>query len=189
MVELISYIVKGMKNNSLKNYIVPGLTSHMIGDDKEGMGSFGKVRMFTADRMTRDSITPHSHRFSFACLVLAGDVENTIYHPSHPSHKLAEPWIRSQITQVCGANGVKGSYVHERESEPRWYTRGANYYKAGETYWMQHEQIHSIVFSKGAEVLFFEGPTVQSWDWMIEPYVDGKVVPSFKVEPWMFDRS
>lgn len=175
--------IRPMRHSRLKNYITPGLTSHLVG----GGENFGKVRIFEAERNTRDTITPHSHRFPFTALVLAGEVQNTIYVPAQMRDEGAELWIRSTITQVCGAQGLE-KFKHEREKEPKWYRRSVADYCAGGTYRMQHHEIHSIVFSKGAKVLFLEGPTVQDWDWMLEPWVDGKLVPTFETKPWMFDR-
>ena len=171
-----------MRHNRLKNYIAPGLHSSLIGG-----GEHGKVRLFEAERMTRDLITPHSHRFSFTSLVLYGEVTNTIYEPSLPGAYDVEPFIRSTVTQVCGAGGLM-EFKHTREAEPRHYRRRATTYKAGQTYLLRHDEVHSIVFEKNTKVLFFEMPQIQDWDWMLEPYVDGKLVPTFKTEPWMFGK-
>ncbi len=54
--------VLGMANNPIRHYIAPGLTSSLVGG-----GGHGKVRLFQADRETREWVTPHSHRFDFTC--------------------------------------------------------------------------------------------------------------------------
>jgi len=54
---------------------------------------------------------------------------------------------------------------------------------------MKSTQIHSINFAKGTEVLFFEGPTIMDTSVILEPYVDGETVPTFKTEPWMFKKA
>jgi hypothetical protein len=62
-------------------------------------------------------------------------------------------------------------------------------YMAGDTYSMGYEEIHSIRFDRGTKVLFFEGPQVTNLSWMIEPWVNGKCVPTFRTEDWMFEKS
>lgn len=175
----IAAAVEPMRHNRLGNYIVPGLTSYLIGG-----GEFGKVRLFHAERQTRDVITPHSHRFDFTCLVLSGTVRNTIYRETPAGDEL---WCMSTIDQVCGANGVR-EFVHHRMDNAQPFKREVTEYTTGDSYSMTHEEIHSIEFSKDARVLFFEGPEIQSRSVMIEPWVDGKVVPTFRTEEWMFDR-
>ena len=173
--------VEKMRHSTLHNYIVPGLTSHLIGgDDKHG-----RVRLFHAERETREFITPHSHRFDFTCVVLRGEVTNTIFEPGTPCD---EQYVMSTINQVCGANGLN-EYVHTRDKEPsRW--RAIEYiYGTGDTYSMTHDQIHSIKFARGTRVLFFEGPQLSITSSMIEPWENGKVVPTFKTEPWMFEKN
>lgn len=59
-------------------------------------------------------------------------------------------------------------------------------YTPGETYSMHKDEVHSIYFSRGAEVLFFEGPTQCDHSAILEPVSNGKVIPTFKIEPWMF---
>lgn len=177
-------VVEAMKCNGLANYIVAGLSSHMVGDGDLG----GKVRLFSADRETRDTITPHSHRFDFACLVLNGYVLNTIYEPvSAGNAAFASEWVFSTIDQVCGVDGIR-KYVHERETKPKLLYPVTTRYTQYDSYYMASDQVHSIVFSKGARVLFFEGPAKTTTSRMIEPWVNGRVVPTFKTEDWMFEK-
>lgn len=172
--------IEPMLNNKLGNYIVPGLDSAMVGDQD----LLGKVRLFdTSERATRDEITPHSHRFDFVCLVLRGCVKNAVYWPD----ATGEQWCVSSITQVCGKEGLN-SYTHVREEEPTRFRREDTLYSVGNVYGMRHDQIHSIEFWKGTKVLFFEGPQITDTSHMIEPWVRGKVVPTFRTEPWMFER-
>jgi len=51
---------------------------------------------------------------------------------------------------------------------------------------MKHDEIHSITFSKGAKVLFFEGPQVSDKSVIIEPIINGQTVSTYDVAPWMF---
>lgn len=178
--DALAAAVLAMRHNRLGNYIVPGLTSHLIG----GSDEVGRVRLFSTDRSTRDVITPHSHRFDFTCLVLAGDVRNTIYRESQRGD---EDWCLSTIDQVCGKDGLR-EFVHKRADSPARFYREVTEYHKGDVYSMTTDEIHSIEFTKDAKVLFFEGPQLRSRSEMIEPWVDGKVVPTFRTEPWMFDR-
>lgn len=178
-VDAIAAAIEPMRHNRLRNYIVPGLTSHLIGG-----GEHGKIRLFHAERATRDVITPHSHRFDFTCLVLAGFVRNTLYFEQFNGD---EEWCVSTIDQVCGANGLR-EFVHTRDTAPTRFRRDVREYKPGDTYSMTYEEIHSIEFAMGTKVLFFEAPQVVNRSKMIEPWVDGKVVPTFRTEDWMFLR-
>lgn len=171
--------IEPMLNNRLGNYIAPGLTSYLVGG-----GEYGKVRLFKASRLTRDVITPHSHRFDFTCLVLTGSATNTLYVPSLDG----EEWCLSTIDQVCGPGGLR-DYVHAREKESTRLERRTVTYEPGRVYSMTHDEIHSIEFTDGASVVFFEGPQIVTRSSMIEPWVDGKCVPTFETKDWMFDRS
>lgn len=171
--------IEPMYNNTLHNYIVPGLTSHLIGGPKHGL-----VRLFESERATMEFITPHSHRFDFTCLVLRGDVANTIFQIGGPYDEL---WCHSEINQVCGKDGLN-DYVHTREEEPtQWHSR-TDRYTTGDTYGMKYGEIHSIKFTRGTKVLFFEGPQQTVTSRMIEPWENGAVVPTFRTEPWMFQK-
>jgi hypothetical protein len=167
-----------MLNNRLRNYIVPGLSSYLVGG-----AAHGKVRMFHAERTTRDMITPHSHRFDFTCLVLQGHVRNNVYWP----HSGGDAWCLSTIQQVCGEGGVL-SYTHVREDKATRFECITKEYGPGDVYSMACHEIHSIEFYRGSKVLFFEGPQIWETSQMIEPWVDGRVVPTFRTEDWMFLR-
>lgn len=176
----IDLALNEMLNNTLRNYIVPGLNSHLVGG-----GEFGKVRLFEAIRLTREFITPHSHRFNFTCLVLQGSVRNTIY--IRTEHINDEQWCLSTINQVCGLNGLN-EYEHHRSNVPSHWRAQTTVYSAGDTYNMTYGQIHSIEFDRHTKVLFFEGPQKVSNSEMIEPWINGKVIPTFKTEDWMFEK-
>jgi hypothetical protein len=173
--------IRPMCNNRLSNYILPGLSSVLIGGDD----AYGKVRLFESSRDTLEFITPHSHRFDFTAIVLAGEVENTLF--VHSPSGAGDEWCRSTITQVCGKDGIL-NYSHERDADRTWWTKTVHTYGEEDTYSMQFHEIHSIKFSRGARVLMLEGPQVINHSIMIEPWVDGRVVPTFKVEKWMFNR-
>lgn len=181
--EKLCGVLRPMLNNTITNYIVPGLNSSLVGDGDKG----GKVRIFHATRNTRDTITPHSHRFNFACLVLSGTVTNTIYEEDTMNRLGSEQWVKSTIDPVCGRDGVL-QYTQIRADEPSNYYRKITTYRPGNVYAMQHDQIHSIVFSHGAVVLFFEGPELSKRSVMIEPWENGKVIPTFETRDWMFQK-
>jgi hypothetical protein len=172
--------VQPMLNSRLDNYIVPGLVSELVGGEVNG-----KVRLFHTNRTATDFVTPHSHRFDFTCLVLKGIVRNTLFVEGGET---GDEWCASSIDQVCGADGLL-NYTHTREAAPTRWTQDTHVYEAGDTYSMRFDEIHSIQFSRGTKVLFFEGPWLTRQSRMIEPWVGGRVVPTFKTESWMFQRS
>lgn len=165
--------VLGMADQHLDNYILPGLTSSLLEN--------GKVRLFTMSRQQNAAITPHSHRFDFQCLVLRGQVHNILWEQTEDE---ADLFAATTLTY---------------EFEPGRYTLGdhkvARYkststrYEPGDWYGQTYDQIHSIVFSHDALVLFFEGQMLTKEAVILEPYVGGKVLRTFKVEPWMFSSS
>lgn len=174
--------IRPLLTNRLRNYIVPGLTSYLVGNNQK---SAGQVRMFFAERETLEFITPHSHRFDFTCLVLSGSVENTVFERVAAPH--SEDWCLSSINQVCGTDGLN-KYEHVRDPEPTRWCHLTTLYEPGQTYSMTHKQLHSIQFATDTRVLFFEGPELTSTSHMIEPWCDGKVIPTFRTEAWMFEK-
>lgn len=175
--------VKSMRNSKLSNYIAPGLTSVIIGGPEHG-----KVRMFEAERETLEFITPHSHRFNFTAVVLKGQAWNTIFRQLSVAKKAeGDEWCKSSISQVCGLNGLL-DFKHTREDQPTHWRPELRVWSEGATYSMQFMEIHSIKFSKGTRVLMFEGPQIVPTSEMLEPWVNGKVVPTFRTEDWMFEK-
>lgn len=173
--------IEPMLNSRLDNYIIPGVASEIVGG-----GDFGKVRLFSTDREARDFVTPHSHRFDFTCLVLSGVVHNTLF--TEEQYRTGDEWLGSTIDQVCGANGLR-EYKHVRYATPNNWEQKTYTYVAGDTYSMKFNELHSIRFERGSRVLFFEGPQLITTSRMIEPWVNGQIVPTFKTEPWMFQSS
>ncbi len=64
-------VIDRIKSDRVINYAIAGLDSYLLGN--------GKVRYFECSRDHQDQITPHSHRFDFSCIVLAGMVTNRIW--------------------------------------------------------------------------------------------------------------
>lgn len=163
-----------MRRSPLANYIVPGLVSSLLGG--EGMGT---VRLFEATREQLSDIVPHSHRFAFACQVVRGVVTNRIWS------KAGDGDLFQQSTLAYG--GEPGKYDACVGPVERWSYADTEY-AAGDWYGMTADEVHSIKFSKDAVVLFFEGPQESDSTIILEPVVNKKRIPTFKVEPWMFEK-
>lgn len=179
-------MIQAMKHSPVRNYAVPGLTSWLIG----GRSDCGTVRLFECDRDHQEPITPHSHRFDFHCLVLAGEVMNIIWTPEEdPTNYYGFPDPGKDRYTACTQEFINmGMYKFHRGDDSR-YKRTNHYYKEGDQYSMKMDQIHSIFFGAGAKVLFFEGPQITNNSVILQPFVDGEVIDTFKVEPWMFKRA
>lgn len=180
-----------MANSRIADYALPGLDSYLIGGDIGGEDrSYGKVRMFVADRNTHELITPHSHKFSFTCLVLEGYVRNTIWKPVYSaSGRPGADYFRRSKLVTLGAG--PGEYTKQVIGFG-YYDPEVQRYDVGRTYSMDKDEIHSIRFARGTRVLFFEGPTVRDWAHIIEPAREApggsEALDTFGVAPWMFGR-
>jgi hypothetical protein len=162
---------------ALRNYIVPGLTSYLLATGTDG----SKVRVFRATIEQQQAVTPHSHRFDFRCLVLRGRVVNRLWSRAR-GDEAGDTYLRSRL--IYG--GAPGAYELVRDAEPLRWTYYDIEYCAGDEYAMHADEIHSIQFSRDAVVLFREGAPVSAESVIIEPWCEGAVVPTFRVEPWMF---
>lgn len=172
-------VLETMKGRRIDNYVLPGLSSSLI--------EHGSVRLFRASRDTEEHITPHSHRFDFACLVLQGEVTNVVY-------KQEDSWYgcgadRYGVGVLVPIRGGLGGYELRRKTAPRLFSKQAATYKQGDVYSMLAAEIHSIKFSRDAVVLFLEGPEVNENSVILEPWANGEVIPTFRTEPWMFKRA
>jgi hypothetical protein len=181
----LASLVTRMANSHVRNYVVPGLTSSLVGGGKNG-----QVRLLTSDRPTREWVVPHSHRFDFTCLVLTGRVENILFEEFRDYNdrrvNAASEYSPGTLRRV--ADGL-GKYNLERSGQSQLYEEFTKFYGPGDTYSMTADQIHSIRFSKDAKVLFFESPEVTDSSIILEPYSNGKVVPTFETQPWMFEKA
>lgn len=170
--------IKEMAHSVCRNYAVPGLNSQLIGGN-----GFGQVRLFTCERDHLEPIVPHSHRYDFQCLVLAGSVTNLTWRRG-VSTEDGDFFAKSEIVMRS-----MGKYSRvESPTGPdvaRWrYTKLR--YESGQVYSMKADDIHSIFFSRGAAVLFFEGPQIRKKSFVLEPWVNGEIVPLLETKPWMF---
>jgi WD40 repeat protein len=160
----------------LKNYIIPGLTSSLITAPSED----GCIRLFESSREHQEQLTPHSHRFDFKCYVVKGWVTNIIWNKEWIAGN-GDRFVSSTLTYQGAAGKYKTSV-----GEPVFYSPSKETYQAGDWYSMRRHQIHSIQFSRNAQVLFFEGKTETDESVILEPEVDGTVIRTFKTEKWMF---
>lgn len=168
-------MLAAMKHSPVRNYVVPGLTSWLVG----GASPQGCVRLFESEREHLEPVIPHSHRFDFQCLVLAGWVRNRVWMRSYGD---GDWFVSSTHTK-----GRMGAYEVKEGGRERFTYQDITYV-AGARYEMNHDDIHSIWFSRGAKVLFFEGPEVVDFTTILEPVANNERVPTFKVEDWMFRR-
>lgn len=161
-----------MLHSPIHNYIVPGLTSWLVGTP----GPQGTVRMFHMKRHQNQVVTPHSHRYALTCHVLEGAVENTIYTFAPDGDEFM---ASSQTYKALGKYDMETMGSTRRALSTKRY-------EAGEWYAMSHVDVHSIVFGRGAKVLVFEGPSVAEHSVILEPIVDSITIPMHRTEPWMF---
>lgn len=171
------FVLNQMAHGALGNYATPGLTSYLVGNSSPDTGT---VRLFNAERETENWITPHSHRFDFACCVLQGTVENILFLPA--SEEAGGVFYDEGV--LLPVDGGLGKYKAKAAQGRRRYRRESRFYRENEWYAMQAHQIHSIRFSADAVVLFLEGPQKTTETRFLEP----PGVRTFKVEPWMFTK-
>lgn len=167
--------LKSMMHSPVHNYIVPGLTSWLLGEPSE----HGKVRLFSCERNHLEYIAPHSHRYDFQCIVLRGTVRNLIFTENRDGEEMV-------CTTVKYGREI-GSYVVEH-AEIKRYSYNSTIYSTSQQYAMKHNEIHSIYFSKDALVLFLEGPELKQTSLMLEPFINGKRIPTGTTHYWMFER-
>lgn len=167
-------ILDEMKSDTIQNYIIAGLESSLLEN--------GKVRYFENSRDHQDSIAPHSHRYDFTCLVIAGYVKNLVW--SKTCMKARGDLFESSVMEL-DTEGLPGRYIKSPKGRD-WWIYSTTKYHAGQCYSMEADEVHSIQFSRGAKVLFFEGPQVSSTSLILEPVVDGNVIETGEVRDWMF---
>jgi hypothetical protein len=171
-----------MKHSPLRNYAgIPGLTSWLITNP----GPRGVIRLFENERDHQEVIVPHSHRYDFQCQVLQGTVVNRIWTPQGSGSKLWENYDPYLATSLIYDGNNK--YIRSTTDTQYWSFVDEKYEK-GERYEMKAEEVHSIRFTRNTKVLFFEGPARYNSSVILEPIANGLHIPTFKVEPWMFQK-
>lgn len=169
-----------MRHSPLRNYVVPGLTSWLIGAPSDK----GCIRMFENSRVQLEHVTPHSHRFDFQCWVLRGWVKNYIWSEASEWSQDADRYESRLLTY----GGAPGKYDFKNHLRGKWQFNMVEYTE-GQCYSMGYRDIHHIVFSRDARVLFFEGPKITDVTKILLPCpYDGSALETFKVEPWMFQK-
>lgn len=177
--------VSRMGNHELRNYIVPGLSSLMLGHESR---NFGSVRMFIADRIQHSDITPHSHRFDFMCYVAKGSVGHRVWRKAK-DHEEGDYYVCCEMRY----EHAPGKYTTLPPLSPEtlpgtMWVFDDEVYDEGEWYGLNADDIHSIVFEKGSHVLFFEGPTRHDHSYVLLPYYNGQIVNTLTTSDWMFQR-
>lgn len=179
----IAHIMQ-MAHSPIHNYVVPGLTSWLIGKPSAS----GCVRLFECSREQQEFVTPHSHRYDFSAMVLRGEVTNTLWSIANSStldrYNLSNLYYEDKP-------GVYVKTTSSAVAEPqRWAptsTRFGPSLENGPLYGMAHGEIHSIKFGRKALVIVFEGPTITTQTKILEPCDgEGNAVETFSVAPWMF---
>ncbi len=176
-------IIESMQTSRVRNYIIPGLNSYMLDN--------GKVRMFDSTREFSGTITPHSHRFDFACYVLNGIVSNRLYHPVSPFGDGTGDKLDGDIftvrTLVRDINEAFGEYERLTDDSQANFTSTATTYKTGDWYTMKADEYHSIMFGKDTQVIFFEGQEVNKYSRVLLPFMHGETIETMECDKdWMY---
>ncbi|CAA0365428.1 hypothetical protein ALT721_800034 [Alteromonas alvinellae] len=166
-------IIEQMKGSQLKNYIIAGLDSTLLNN--------GKVRLFECNRNHLDSITPHSHRYDLTCIVLCGEVENTLFTESNKPEN-ADQFVVSKLTYT----GSVGSFRKESDPAPKYFKSQSHTYREGSIYCMTADDIHSIRFKRDTKVLVFEGEIQTDTSLCLEPRVNGEHIVTLEKKPYMY---
>ena len=175
LVRLVEALGAGKR---LKNYIIPGLFSTLLATPAVG----GCVRLFEMTREQEYDITPHDHRYSFQCCVLSGTVDNRRYRTQATEYREMAGYVSLPYNPVTHAldeerpTWMHGQFTDEQFSEGDWYS-------------MSKDEYHSIRFSKGAKVLFIEGPNEKEESACLLPYVNGRICNTFIWRDWMMEAA
>lgn len=170
-----------LAHSPVKNYGIPGLTSYLLsGNPADGNGC---IRLFVNDTNHQQPIVPHSHRFKFISLVLCGEVVNRVW--TRVNNSVAGDLYQASTLAYVGA---PGRYASIDCGQPEHWRYKDTTYIAGQSYSMEHDEVHSIYFAKGTRVVFIEGAPVSNESLFLQPVIDGEVIPTFKIEDWMFKK-
>lgn len=174
-------VIESMETSRIRNYIIPGLDSYLLGN--------GKVRLFKSNRQFSGAVTPHSHRFDFACLVMRGCVRNRIYKQVSPFD--AETQEYDEFTVRTLALETNESFGEYDKAAPDIYavpfTSRTTEYVSGCWYTMKANEYHAIEFDRETDVLFFEGPQVSEYSKVLLPFIQGETIETMECDkPWMY---
>jgi len=179
-------IIESMQTSRVRNYIIPGLNSYLLDN--------GKVRMFDSTRQYSGTVTPHTHRFDFACYVLNGEVGNRIYTQVSPfEHEESAKWNDSDefTVRTIGRdiNEAFGKYEKNIVADEMAvsFTSEITRYRKGDWYSMTSDQFHSIEFDRDTQVIFFEGPEVNKHSKVLLPFMHGETIETMECDKdWMY---
>ncbi len=181
--DLLSSVLNSAKVNKIANYIIPGLDSYLF--------KKGNVRLFECSREHQESVVPHSHRFDLVCIVLTGYVTNIMWTEDFMDGAQQRDDCEYDLFQSSYIEKKAcysfGQYQKKKDCSARW-RKTSTRFDSGDVYILKYNEIHSINFSKGAKVLIIEGEERCSKSRVLEPIVDGKVIPTFEVKDWMFQE-
>lgn len=172
-------VLMDMTHSPISNYIIPGVTSYLIGNPSPK----GTIRLFVCDREHQEAVIPHSHRFDFQSYVLQGIVTNRVWTRTDEKDPDADYYAETELNY----QGKPGEYKQRHFATSKWRCSDTPY-REGQSYGMKADQVHSIFFSRNSKLLIFEGETKKHTSIILEPHVDGVRIPTFKVEDWMFKR-
>ena len=169
---------EAFRDSTISNYVVPGLESVSL-----GQSNGFHVRMFhmTAHQMMH--ITPHSHRFNLLSFVLEGEVEHHVYEKASDGYENLPSACKLAILSQKGKFGEYQTEIHSNGV----FRRYEAVYKAGGSYFLNAEEYHSVIFSKGTKVLIVEGPEVCESKVLV-PLVNNTVCSTLFTADWMFKK-
>jgi len=165
-------------HDPIENYIFPGMTSWLVGDQSFGLGT---LRLFQMNRFQISEVTPHTHRFNFKAWVLQGKVINRIWLSRN--HPKSDSFMVSRLKY----KGKPGEYIKTEENILNFLYIELKY-ESGDEYEIYTDEIHSIHFGKNSLVLIQESAVISNKSVIIEPYVNGQVIETLKTEDWMFKK-
>jgi len=168
------------EERTVKNYVLAGMTSFMAGGQ---LVIEAKTRTFSMERHQSNMVVPHSHRYCLLSKVIAGTVVNTLWKKTCREDPEADSFYETILSPT---DGGMGEYEKTFRARVCYYKPLQRSYGPGESYFMDCEDIHSIAFSKGTVVEIMEYPEESDTSLILEPAIDGKVIPLSRTEDWMF---
>lgn len=166
-----------MGHSPIHNYTAPGLTSWLVGLPHEA----GSIRLLTSEIEQQNFQIPHSRRYDAQYIVLRGAIE--VQHWKQMTSSIGGDLHETAVLHYCG---MPGKYTTESHGQSRW-TRTTQAY-VSQVLYLRAEDVCSLRLMRQTALMLLQGPTLRSTSIILEPVVNGKRVPLFKVEPWMFQK-
>lgn len=150
--------------SSVGNYIVTGLSSHLL--------KGAKVRFFEASRSADTLIQPHSHRYCLFSLVIRGRVTHTLYRRTKNQDTAEGEDFAVRKIEFVGED-ADGQYkvqdLNHAEVEYATFYRHQVTYDVGHSYYLSSDDIHSVIFEPGTILLILEGSEIKDSSVILEP--------------------